>query len=98
MARTFPEKFHDLEPWSSWVLATEAERHSRRAQSTMEELSAFCAALRPRMEDLIRYLGQFEWGTPLNAEDRNLYHLGLTYMEATIPLDLEWKRPLAEDS
>lgn len=98
MTQSLPEQFRDLEQWSSWFLATERERHNRRAQCSMDELRAFGAALKPRMEDLIQYLSGFEWGTPLSEEDQNLFHLGLSYMEAAVPLDLGWKGPVAEDS
>lgn len=98
MTYSLPEKFSDLEQWSQWSLATERERYNRRAHSSLDELRAFGAALKPRMEDLIQYLSNFEWGTPLSDEDRNLYHLGLSYMEAAIPLDLGWKQPTAQDS
>jgi hypothetical protein len=98
MAGSFPQKFHELERWSAWALETESQRNAIRARSTLEELTEFCAAVRPHMNDLIQYLGNFKWGTALGAQDENLYRLGLTYMEATIPIDLEWKQPMAQDS
>lgn len=98
MTASLPEQFRELEPWSDWFLATEQERYEQRARCDMEQLRAFAAALKPRMEDLIQYLSRFEWGTPLNEADTNLYHLGLSYMEAAVPIDLGWKQPLAEDS
>lgn len=98
MTQSLPEKFRELEQWSPWFLATERERYNKRAQSSMEELRAFEAALKPRMEDLIQYLTAFEWGVPLTDEDQNLFHLGLSYMEAAVPIDLGWKNPVAEDS
>lgn len=98
MTASLPEQFRDLEPWSDWFLATERERYEQRARSSMDQLRAFAGALKPRMEDLIQYLSQFEWGAPLSEADTNLYHLGLSYMEAAVPIDLGWKQPLAEDS
>jgi len=93
-----PEKFADLQEWLPWALATEAERYAMRAQSTMAGLETFCAALRPHMHDVIQYLTNFEWGSDLGEGNENLYRLGLSYMEATIPVDLGWKTPIAEDS
>lgn len=98
MTTNLPEKFRSLEQWSPWFLATERERYEQRIGSTIDELRAFHAALRPHMEDLIQYLEGFEWGAPLSDEDRNLFHLGLSYMEAAVPIDLGWKSPIAEDS
>jgi hypothetical protein len=34
----------------------------------------------------------------LNEADENLYRMGLSYMEATVPLDLGWKSSVAIDS
>lgn len=98
MTHSFPQKFAGLERWSSWALETESERHAKRIGSSMKEVTEFCAALRPHMDDVIQYLGNFKWGTPLGTEDENLYRLGLAYMEATIPIDLEWKKTIAQDS
>lgn len=98
MEANLPPQFKGLESWVDWALPTEAERYARRASSSLEELRAFCGALKPFMHDIMRYLSDFEWGSPLGEADENLYHLGLTYMEATIPLDLGWKASVAEDS
>lgn len=98
MSASLPAAFRDLEPWVSWGFASEGERYARRARSTMEELNAFYTALKPRMEDLIQYLSAFPWGSELSEEDRRLYHLGMSYMEAAVPIDLGWKKPTAEDS
>jgi hypothetical protein len=98
LTRSLPQKFRELERWSPWFLENEAERHAMRARSSLEEVAGFCADLRPHMEDVIQYLGKFKWGTALAPEDENLYRLGLSYMEATIPIDLEWKKTVAEDS
>lgn len=98
MTKALPAEFKEFERWTFWALATERERYDQRARSSIEELRAFCGALGPRMEELIQYLSKFKWGQELSEEDRNLFHLGLGYMEAVIPIDLGWKRPLAEDS
>ncbi len=98
MTFSLPQQFRELEQWSSWSRGTEWERHNKRVSVSMEELKTFVAALKPHMEDLIQYMAGFKWGTPLGAEDTNLFHLGLAYMEATVPVDLKWKTPVAEDS
>lgn len=98
MASLLPKRFEELERWSSWVLETETLRYAKRIASSVEEVAEFCAALRPHMEDVIQYLENFKWGTPLAPEDENLYRLGLSFMEASIPIDLGWKSTKAEDS
>lgn len=98
MTTQLPPAFADLEPWTAWSLATEGERYAKRAASTIDDLRAFSEALTPRMHDVIGHLTGFAWGTPLPPADERLYHMGLSYMEATIPLDLAWKSPVAEDS
>lgn len=93
-----PAAFSDLEGWIDWSLPTQKQRYAKRAQSTLSDLRAFSSALTPRMHDLIQHLDSFAWGSTLNPTDERLYHLGLAYWEATIPLDLKWKSPIAQDS
>lgn len=98
MTGTLPQQFRDLEKWSSWALPTEVERYSKRASCSMETLRAFYDAMKPRMEEIIQYLERFPWGTPLGEEDERLFHMGMSYMEAAVPIDLGWKNVVAEDS
>lgn len=98
MTATLPEAFSHLEPWSDWAFPTEGERYAKRISVSMDELVAFYTALKPHMEDLIQYLSGFPWGASLNEQDERLAHLGMTYMEAAVPIDLGWKQPQAQDS
>lgn len=98
MTGSLPQKFRELEPWSSWALPTEGERYAKRAASSMETLVEFYSALKPHMEDVIQYLSAFPWGSPLGEEDERLFHMGLSYMEAAVPIDLGWKSSVAQDS
>lgn len=98
MSVSLPQQFRDLERLSSWALATEGERYAKRASSSMETLTDFYSAMKPHMESIIQYLSAFPWGTPLGEEDERLYHMGLSYMEAAVPIDLGWKSPVAQDS
>jgi hypothetical protein len=98
MAGKLPQKFSELDQWSTWAFATEGERYAKRANSGMDDLIAFHSALQPHMEEIIQYLETFPWGTTLSEEDERLYHLGLSYMEAAVPIDLGWKQPVAVDS
>lgn len=98
MTTNFPEKFSHLEPWSAWALPTEAERYAKRISVSMDELVAFYTALKPHMEELIQHLSAYPWGTPLPPLEERLAHLGMTYMEAAVPIELKWKNPAAQDS
>lgn len=98
MTGSLPQTFRELEEWSSWALATEGERYAKRASCSIEELTTFYAALKPHMEHVIQYLSEFPWGTPLGEEDERLFFLGMSYMEAAVPIDLGWKSSVAQDS
>jgi hypothetical protein len=98
MSGSLPQQFRELEKWSSWALATEGERYARRAGSSMEALTEFYQGLKPHMEGIIQYLSAFPWGTPLGEEDERLLHMGMSYMEAAVPIELGWKSPVAQDS
>lgn len=98
MSASLPQQFSELNKWSSWGDATEGERYARRANSNMESLTEFYSALKPHMEDVIQYLSNIPWGSPLSEEDRRLYLMALFYMEAAVPIDLGWNSPVARDS
>lgn len=98
MTGKLPQKFSQLEKWLDWSLETEGERYAKRAASSLDDMRAFSEALTPHMHAIIGYLSKISWGTPLGDEDQNLYRMGLSYMEATIPLDLGWESSLAVDS
>jgi hypothetical protein len=89
---TLPAEFKDLAPWLDWAKPTEPERYAQRAKQNLDKVRAFFDALQPHMEDVIRYLSKFPWGEDLGEADKNLYLLGLAYMEASIPVDLKWKQ------
>lgn len=98
MSTNLPDQFRGLEEWSSWALASQKERYDKRVESGMETLRAFHAAMTPHMEEIIRYLEGFPWGTPLSQADEALFHMGLSYMEAAVPIDLRWTSVIAQDS
>jgi hypothetical protein len=98
MTEKLPLRFRELEKWLDWALAAEGQRYAKRAESNLDDLRAFSAAMTPHMHDIIGHLSRIPWGTPLSEEDENLYRMGLSYMEATVPLDLGWKSSVAVDS
>ena len=54
-----PPEFADLELFSDWCLATEAERYAKRLASSMHELQAFYDAITARAEEAISYCDKF---------------------------------------
>jgi len=54
-----PPEFADLELFSDWCLATEAERYAKRLASSMHEIQAFYDAITARAEEAIAYCDKF---------------------------------------
>jgi hypothetical protein len=60
MTGRLPAGFTELERFvPTWSLATETERWNRRLASSMEELTAFYDAFRPRLEEAIEHGNRF---------------------------------------
>jgi hypothetical protein len=85
--RVFPEVFGDLEPFSSWALATEQERMAARDSSTIEELQVFYDVMLPRIPAIVAYLDQFPLDR-LPDDTRSLLNLALSAIEASIAVEL----------
>ena len=83
-----PREFTDLEPLAQagWCLATERERTKKRRTSTTEELHAFYAAVRPRLEKALDYLDQFSLDT-MQAKEQNLFNLTLSMTEVAFAVE-----------
>jgi hypothetical protein len=89
-----PAGFSDLEPLATeWALATEQTRYAKRLATPLEEIRRFYDAIFPRMDDVMRHLAGYPAGDPskLPAPVRRLYHLALSYFEASHPIELRWK-------
>ena len=75
-----PETFRDLEPYLEWSLPTERQRSAKRQSSTMAEITAFYAAMLPRLDALLSFLAQYP--PDAVAEDvQRLSHLTLALAE-----------------
>lgn len=75
-----PHAFRDLESYLDWSLPTERQRSAKRQGSTMVEITAFYAAMLPRLEAVLSLLAQY----PPDAEApdvRRLFHLALALAE-----------------
>jgi hypothetical protein len=96
-----PDGFGDLTPLlSGWALATERERYTRRLSMPLPELRLFYDTIQPRMDQIMRHLAGFPGGNPatLPSGSRRLYHLALSYFEASHPIELRWKASDLEGS
>ena len=68
-----PEQFRDLQSWAQfWALRTEAKRHARRLESTIDELRAFYDAMMPRIDGILAYLSEFQLENLTPESDRLL--------------------------
>jgi hypothetical protein len=96
-----PPGFEELQPFvPEWALVAEKDRYGRRLSMTLDQLHVFYGAILPRMSDIMRHLAQFPADNiaTVPASVRNLYHLALSYMEASHPIELRWKGADLEDA
>jgi hypothetical protein len=91
-----PEAFRDLEPWTSWCLATEAERYAKRLASSMDEMQAFYDAIVPRAESAIAYCDGFDLAD-LPDDVLHLLHLVYSMVMVSFPVEV-WSQPRIPDS
>lgn len=81
MSNLLPEKFSVLEFLvDSWCLRTERARNNRRISSEMAELRTLYDAMLPRMEEILKFLSQFELGD-LPEDVERLFLLTLSMAE-----------------
>lgn len=96
--KQLPQEFADLEPFSDWILPTEAERYAKRLGSTMADMQAFYDAAFPRLEAIMAYAGKVPLdGDPVSEEDRNLAYLAFSLVTVSFPIEA-WKQPHVPDS
>lgn len=91
-----PESFQDLEPFSDWCLATEAERYAKRLASSMDELQTFYDAAFPRLEPAKEYLDAL----PLNdlpVDATHLLWLCYSLVNVSFPIEV-WRQARVPDS
>ena len=98
---TLPAPFKALEPWlEAWSIPHEAGRLGKRLSADVDELNRFVNAVFPRIEEIVDFLNGLPAKDPdaLRPEERRLFDLALTCMEAVIPSDLGWETNDIEDS
>jgi len=90
-----PATFTDLEPFTGWSLATEAERQKKRMASSMAEIQAFYDAILPRMDAIISYLDQFSMNA-MPSDAQRLLNLTFSLAEIAAAVEL-FKQPSVAD-
>jgi len=79
---TMPAGFEDLVPLAArWGRATENERNALRLASTTADFAAFDAAMAPRLDALLAYLGDCP-AAPEDPAQRNALMLACAFAEA----------------
>jgi hypothetical protein len=91
-----PPEFADLELFSDWCLATEAERYAKRLASSMHEIQAFYDAITARAEEAIAYCDKFTLDD-MPEDVLNLMRLLYSMIQASFPVEC-WKQPKVPDT
>jgi hypothetical protein len=91
-----PSDFAELEPFSDWVLETEAERYAKRLSSTMDDFRQFYDTAFPRLEEAIGYLDRFDLGA-LPEEAKHLLWLCYSLVNVSFPVEV-WSQARVPDS
>jgi hypothetical protein len=92
-----PAEFAELEPWSEWIIETEAGRYSKRLASMMEEMQAFYDAAFPLLDKANKYLEQFPLASGLPEPERNLLLMMMSLVLVSFPVEV-WQQPRVPDS
>ena len=96
MTTTLPPDFVDLEPFSDWCLATEAERYAKRLASSMEEMQTFYDAAFPRLDAVLGYLDKLELDA-LPQDAGRLLLLCYSLVNVSFPIEV-WRQARVPDS
>jgi hypothetical protein len=96
MTTSLPLDFADLEAFSQWCLATEAERYAKRLSSSMEEMQAFYNAAFPRLEEVLAYLDKLDLNA-LPEDAGRLLLLSYSLVNVSFPVEV-WRQPRVPDS
>jgi hypothetical protein len=96
MTTSLPPDFAELEVFSEWCLATEAERYAKRLSSSMEEMHAFYDAAFPRLEEALGYLDKLDLGA-LPEDAGRLLLLSYSLVNVSFPVEV-WRQARVPDS
>lgn len=85
---TLPSQFSELESLvAKWAKPTENERQKQRITSTSAELKEFYDHIMPRMEEILQYLDNYQYGQ-LPEKDQPLYWMALSLAEVAPHVEL----------
>jgi len=96
MTTTLPVEFADLEPFSDWCLASEAERYAKRLASSMDEMQAFYDTAFPRLAEAMAYLDALDLSS-LPEDAGRLLLLCYSLVNVSFPVEV-WRQPRVPDS
>jgi hypothetical protein len=96
MTTSLPLDFADLESFSEWCLATEAERYAKRLASTMDDMQAFYDAAFPRLEEVLGYLDTLDLDA-LPEDAGRLLMLCYSLINVSFPVEV-WRQARVPDS
>jgi hypothetical protein len=86
MSGAFPEGFAALQPFASWALPTERERHARKSAASFAEVQAFYDGMLPLLPDALEHLNGFPL-TEMPDPERRLLDLCLALVEAAAAIE-----------
>ena len=96
MTNVLPTDFADLEPFTDWCLATEAERYAKRLSSSMDQMQEFYDAAFPRLDAAMAYLDSFELDSLPDAAG-HLLLLCYSTINVSFPIEV-WRQARVPDS
>jgi hypothetical protein len=96
MTTSLPLDFTDLEAFSEWCLATEAERYAKRLSSSMEEMHTFYSAAFPRLDEALAYLDNLDLNA-LPEDAGRLLLLCYSLVNVSFPVEV-WRQARVPDS
>ena len=96
MTNVLPTDFADLEPFTDWCLATEAERYAKRLSSSMDQMQEFYDAAFPRLDAAMAYLDSFELDS-LPDDAGQLLLLCYSLINVSFPVEV-WRQARVPDS
>lgn len=89
-AESLPVGFADLAGFvPEWSLDCEEARFRKLHSVSMNDLQTFYDAMLPRLPTILLFLRNCRLGA-MSAEQKALFHLAMTFVETSHPIDLGW--------
>jgi hypothetical protein len=87
MSGVLPEGFQELEPFASWALPTERERHAAISAASIGEVKQFYDAMLPVLPEALDHLNAIPLAA-LPERERTLLNLCLAMAEAAMAVEM----------